>query len=125
VAAAANCEAGALGVVVTNAAGPGGGDNASLAGTWRNLSQTATPAGDLAVIDTRWTFALGGACVRMVVTTLVKAGTADTVATSCTYAFNGSIVSIRYAGSSVVVSFRVILSAETLIMGGVRFSRLG
>jgi hypothetical protein len=61
----------------------------------------------------------------MVITTLVNAGTADTVATTCTYTFNGSVVGIRYAGSSVVVYFGVSFSAGDLIIGGVRFSRVG
>lgn len=81
--------------------------------------------GDTVVTDTRWTFAAGSGCSRMVIQTFVSAGIEDTTIRNCTYSFDGSAVMIIFEGSSVSTRFSVSFLNGDLILDGFRFTRIG
>jgi len=105
--------------------GGGGTGGASLVGTWRNLTTFFDASGETIVSETDWTFAPGGACSKVVTHTFVSAGVQDTVFQgSCTYAFGGSSVTIRFTGSSVPSTFSVAFSNGELMLEGSPYQRI-
>ncbi|MGH7548916.1 MAG: hypothetical protein ACREMM_12180, partial [Gemmatimonadales bacterium] len=107
--------------------GGGGGGDASLVGTWRNLTTFLDAmSGETIVSETRWTFAAGGTCSKVVTHTFVNAGVQDTIFQGgCTFTSGGSSVTIIFAGSSVPTTFSVAFSNGDLLLDGFRFQRIG
>lgn len=107
--------------------GGGGTGATSVVGTWRNFTTFFDAAsGDTIVSETRWTFAAGGSCSKLVIHTFVNAGVQDTIFQgSCNYTSGGSSVTITFVGSSVPTTFSVGFSGADLLLGGSRFQRVG
>ncbi len=98
--------------------GGGAGTSSGITGSWRNVFATAT-----SVIDTRWSFTAGGACVNTVITTQLDPGRENTVVRPCTFTLNGSSLSVTFSGSSFVSTFSVAFSGGELLLDGFRFRR--
>src|SRR5881409_1221122 len=108
--------------------GEPGGDARRRGGSRARLGLLAVvaAAADTIVSETRWTFAAGGSCSKLVIHTFVNAGVQDTIFQgSCNYTSGGSSVTITFVGSSVPTTFSVGFSGADLLLGGSRFQRVG
>jgi hypothetical protein len=103
----------------------GGGATASFVGVWRTVVVIQVP-GDLQTWTTTWQFDEGGTCRQTVVTESLAEGFPRTTERACTFAVNGSEVTISFAGGGTLTfpfSFAG-LSPDRLVLDGFEYQRL-
>jgi hypothetical protein len=103
----------------------GGGGAASLVGRWRTVVVIQVP-GDLQTWTTTWQFDEGGTCRQTVVTESLAEGFPRTTERACTFAVNGSDVTISFlGGGSLTFAFSFAgFSPDRLVLDGFEYQRL-
>ncbi|MGE0354334.1 MAG: hypothetical protein AB7Q69_14045 [Gemmatimonadales bacterium] len=98
-----------------------------LAGTWRNTILLRQD-NDVVTVTTTWTFQTPGDCNRTVETRSVAAGVPLVSSRDCTWSASGGSLTVIYSGNTTGVTFTVALvsfSPDALLLGGIRFDRIG
>lgn len=98
-----------------------------LVGTWKN-TLLLRQDNDVVSVTTTWTFRTPGACNRTVETRSVAAGVPLVSSLDCTWSASGGSLTVTYSGNTTGVTFTVAsvnFSPDVLLLGGIRFDRIG
>lgn len=102
----------------------GGGDSASLVGTWLNVVVIQVP-GDVQTWTTTWQFDSAGTCRQTVEIESLAEGFPRTTERSCTFVVSGGNVTISFVGGGTLTfafSFAGF-SPDRLVLDGFEYQR--
>lgn len=103
----------------------GGGNTATIEGTWQRTLVFFDDFGFLHSSETTWTFETGGTAQRTIVTTNVTLGAADTLVTQARWRLDGSNVVIDFtAPSPGTITLEVRVQGTTLFLAGQEYQRV-